>query len=109
LLKDGRSDNATGGVGYIGNWCDRHYARVISTVMIGGADIPFCVEVWTSCERADKEDFTSGLVDLLINRSPALPRLRYEAEGTGLYLTGCGLDDERSPAPSGPSTRWRSA
>lgn len=79
-------------IGYVGNSANEHYGRVDGTAQIGGAKIPYCVEAWAGCKHAGKDDSTTGEVELLVNRSAAIVRLRYSADSYGISLTGCGLD-----------------
>jgi hypothetical protein len=65
------------------------------TAEIGGARIPYRVEVWARCKRAPESSSPHGDVILLVNRSPTISRMRYQADSAGFYLDGCGLGDER--------------
>jgi hypothetical protein len=91
-LRSASTDN-TSSIGHIGNSADEHYGRVDGIAQIGGTKIPYCVEVWAGCEHADKDDSTTGEVELLVNRSVAIVPLRYSADSYGISLTGCGLDE----------------
>ena len=57
-----------------------------------GALIPFCVEVWATADAGEKDQETYSAFRPLLNRSPTLTRLIYDADSTGLRIYGCGLD-----------------
>lgn len=65
------------------------YHRVSGTTTIEGRRIPYTVECWAECERAERDGEVS--IDLLLNRSPSLARL-YGSSYAALEIEGCGLD-----------------
>ena len=90
-------------IGCIGNDADEHYHRIDDVARIGDARIPFCVEAWATCQRADRGDSNDWhAVELLLNRSPSVTPLWVSADSDGLWLRGCGLNT--TPAASGRTT-----
>jgi hypothetical protein len=84
------SDAGIGGIGPHSEF-GKHYACVTGSVLIEGANIPYCIECWTSCcpmERGNGQAFVDWL---LINRSLSLPRIVAYSGAEGLTLDGCGL------------------
>jgi hypothetical protein len=81
-----------GDVGNIGDFWGGHYAMESGVGALGGAQIPFTVEVDVTCEHIDR-DVPSFKYQCwpLINRAPALAPLTYSADSDGLSLHGCGL------------------
>jgi hypothetical protein len=80
-------------IGYIGPCAclDGHYARATGAASIEGATIPYCVECWASCTRAQVRDGRDARLSLLINRSPSLAQLTAYSRSEGLVIHGCGL------------------
>jgi hypothetical protein len=82
------------GVGHIGNENhppDEYYGRSDGTTRINGTEIPYCIEAWVQCEHASKFDDADGVAELLLNRSPCLSPLYFDADSNGLSLRGCSL------------------
>ena len=79
-------------IGYIGELGGpEHYAWSTQITSIGDAKIPYCIEAWVECRRADNDEEVSGEVRLLVNRSPAIEKLTYYADSSGLTVDGCGI------------------
>jgi hypothetical protein len=56
-----------------------------------GSQIPFVVEVWASCERAEKRGDGSVSLQLLLNRTPSAATIFANSGAGFLELRGCGL------------------
>jgi hypothetical protein len=92
-LRDMSAGRRVASIGCIGNDAGEYYDRVDGVARIGGAEVPFCVECWAACQRAERRDNTRHRVELLLNRSPSLASLSVDADSEGLWLYGCGPDD----------------
>jgi hypothetical protein len=51
------------------------YRKVNGTASIDGTAIPFCVEVWASCDSVDRDENTNFNFHPIINRSMSLARM----------------------------------
>jgi hypothetical protein len=80
-------------IGHIGPYSGlgEHYACVRGSVHIDGADVPYCIECWVSCRRAERGDGDARVQLLLMNRSPSLSRISAHSSAGGIALDGCGL------------------
>ena len=80
-------------IGCIGpcDWLGDHYAHAVGDAAIEGALIPFSVECWASCIRAEGRGDGDADVNLWLNRSPSLARIYGNADSDGITLRGCGL------------------
>jgi hypothetical protein len=81
-----------------------YYRKVNGTASIDGAAIPFCAEVWASCDSVDRDENTEFKFHPIINRSMSLARMEYKADSAGLRMTGCGLDFKVAGAKRGDYT-----
>lgn len=79
-------------IGCIDDILAGHYAKVTAMAHIGGAWVPYCVEAWADCERAERGYDTDNTVTLLLNRSPSVALVSVDAPNSGLWLRGCGLN-----------------
>lgn len=76
-----------------------HYAAVAGIALIEGAEIPYTVECWASCDRADRGNGFATIDHLLLNRSPSLAHLQASSSPEGLSLHGCGIHYRRIAGP----------
>jgi hypothetical protein len=60
--------------------------------VINSALIPFTVEAWADARSAERDEGTAYNFHPVINRSYSLARLHYQADSSGLWLHGCGLN-----------------
>ena len=80
-------------IGCIGprNRLGDHYAHAVGEAAIEGALIPFSVECWASCSRAEGRGDGDAQIELWLNRSPSLAEIVGYADSDGIMLRGCGL------------------
>ena len=57
------------------------------------------------CVPAGETGTPLGNVRLLVNRSPTITTMRYQADSNGLYLGGCGFGDEKHVARIAPGAK----
>jgi hypothetical protein len=69
-----------------------HYAVATGEAEIRGALIPYTVEVWASCEKAERHEDTVNHRRPIINRTTPFATLTYRPDSSGLSIDGCGLD-----------------
>jgi hypothetical protein len=65
-----------------------------------GAEIPFVVECWAHCERAEGRNNGSAEIQLFLNRTPSAATITATSGVNGLAMLGCGL----RRAIAGPKT-----
>jgi hypothetical protein len=80
-----------GRIGEVFGVYDAWYGESSGVANIDGAMLPYCVEAWASCRKAEQGDQAQDDVQLLVNRSVMISNLNYEANSNGLRLNGCGL------------------
>jgi hypothetical protein len=90
-------------IGFIGNVYRGQYHRIAGTAAINGAKIPYTVECWADCQRAERNR-GSARIELLVNRSPSLGKLYAASYATGLELFGCAL---KFTAEAAKTARYR--
>jgi hypothetical protein len=85
------TSNGKTDIGHLGNSSDEPYGRTDGVARIGRAEIPYCVECWTSCSHISRDCEPAEDAEVLLNRSPVLTPLSIDSDSYGLELSGCGL------------------
>lgn len=83
---------APASLGYIGPdaFADS-YAIKTGVAAIGGARIPFVIEVWAVCCRSEERGQGEAEIALFVNRSPNFAEIAGAIYGGDLILKGCGI------------------